>query len=849
MMRSLKYLIYSILIIDFVCIANPNNTCHLPKGCRSEYVYDDYLEDFSEKGADIWLSVMCDVNNDAFEFKFKEMSFETDEVICDNNDNFMFLIIFRWTSNDLNILDKRFNFSNVLRYSSYYPSIRKKVKLWNLKGFDVDIRNVKNESEDNFIFSFSNCRLDLYHNKKRINSCQDIYDLNITRIESIFQRNPYDLYLRNIDYNQNIICPLIFNNTDISLLTFRDMFNTFYKRNVVKFSNENITRFECNIFSFNLENLHDINLDLNILNPSILKYTKRITISSISSSSLNSIDEGVFKHLNKLSQIMINSFIFRKINHKQGITWIKQLNHGINVNLSGFIPDNTSHKEIMLTGSYKYQKRILIDRIFPDEDFCIYIDYPFNQLVILYECRQKMYFTKSLSLSELTCTYLWLIQYFENLNNLISDENLYKYYFRSVLNTTAFKSISKCNFEHRINLCNKSNYKVKDIWDRNDFFILNKKIQTAFKISLYPISLLGLITNSIVVLVILYKDNRDLFKEYKQYTYLWLNSLFCILISLIELLSWMTECFYPFEVFCPEIRKLVAIQFFKIIFHECFVTMFRFMCNFTYVAFALNRISLIGKDHGKIVTFMSEFGVKKYIGITVFISAIFSWIKGFKYKVNYFYPDSNFPMSNEIDIMSIWFKLNKKNTSSVFDDFYFAFNSISDLVNYLVFVVICMIIDICMVVQLRRTLEEKAKKSESINQKQNQNNKKAEFEEAVNKAIKMVVLNSAIGIFFKLPVCFIPLLNVFAQNFYKTGNNLYFSFTLFYSMLFDSDFYVLIKDMSHFLFTLSLSIQLFIYNRFDKKFQTGFQRLREKTFGSKNTNSSNTVLKPNLSNK
>ena len=299
-----------------------------------------------------------------------------------------------------------------------------------------------------------------------------------------------------------------------------------------------------------------------------------------------------------------------------------------------------------------------------------------------------------------------------------------------------------------------------------------------------------------------------------------------MVISVIELLSWMTECFYPFEVFCPEIRKLVAIQFFKIIFKECFVTMLRFMLNFTYVAFALNRISLIGKDHGKLVTFMSELGVKKYIGITLLISISLSWIKGFKYEINYFYPDpdSNFPMPNEMDILLT------SPYSSRFIDFYFTFNSISELVNYLVFVVICIIIDICMVVKLRKTLNEKNKKSDSMNKTQNQN-KKAENEEAVKKAIKMVVLNSSIGILFKLPVCIIPLINMFAKFYYKNKSSKYShpSFHIFYtSMLIDCGFSTLIQDMSHLFFTLSLSIQMFIYNRFDKKFRTGYDRLKDK---------------------
>ena len=300
-----------------------------------------------------------------------------------------------------------------------------------------------------------------------------------------------------------------------------------------------------------------------------------------------------------------------------------------------------------------------------------------------------------------------------------------------------------------------------------------------------------------------------------------------MIIFVIEILSWMTECFYPFEVFCPEIRKLVAIQFFKIIFKECLVTMLRFMCNFTYVAFALNRIGLIGREHGRIVTFMSDLGMKKYIGVTLLISVSFSWIKGFKYEVNYYYPHLNFPISNEIYIFEV-----DPASNTLFNKFYFIFNLISDLLNYLAFVVLSTIIDICMVVQLRRTLEERLKKSESLNPKQKEA-KKAETEEAVNKAIKMVVINSLIGICFKTPIVIIPLSNLCAIFFFKEALSYRLTnpgFYAFYSLLIDSGSYSLIQDIFYLLYTLSLSIQMFIYNRFDKKFQTGFERLKEKTF-------------------
>ena len=265
--------------------------------------------------------------------------------------------------------------------------------------------------------------------------------------------------------------------------------------------------------------------------------------------------------------------------------------------------------------------------------------------------------------------------------------------------------------------------------------------------------------------------------------------------------------------------------------------MLRLMCSFTYFAFALNRISLIGIYHGKLVTYFSELGIKVFIGITIFISSSLSWIKGFKYEVNYFFPFLNYPMSTEMDITII--------NSNSFNDAYFIINFICDLFNYVLFVIICVIIDICMVVQLRDVLGEKTKKIGTMILKAalNQNEtKKSENENIVNIAIKMVVINSAIGIFFKLPASIIPLLNVVAEFYYKDKMNKFNhpDFGEFYSSLLNTELYSLIHDISYFLYTLSLSIQIFIYNGFDKKFQIGFERLKNRF---KKSDSFDSILK------
>ena len=277
-----------------------------------------------------------------------------------------------------------------------------------------------------------------------------------------------------------------------------------------------------------------------------------------------------------------------------------------------------------------------------------------------------------------------------------------------------YQSISTCDFQYKLSLCNKSTYQTKNWWGKIDYIILNKKLQSAFKIGQYLVALFGIVTNLLVVIIMLHKKNKETFKDLNHYSYLWINSVFNLLILIITIVSWISECFYPFEVFCPEIRKAIFTQYFKIIFKEAIVALLKFMCNFTYVAFALNRIALIGKDHSKIVKFISELDIRVYYLVTFLISFSLSWIKYFKYQVNNFEPNLNYPISNEWDIITLLFTKNSFNTDKytsykIPDRLYFIYNSISDLINYVIFVIICLIIDIFMVVRLKQTLDEKLK--------------------------------------------------------------------------------------------------------------------------------------------
>ena len=392
--------------------------------------------------------------------------------------------------------------------------------------------------------------------------------------------------------------------------------------------------------------------------------------------------------------------------------------------------------------------------------------------------------------------------------------------------------MSKCDFQYRLSLCNRSTYRTENWWGRYDYIILNKKLQSVYKIGKYLVALFGIVTNLMVVIIILHKKNKEIFKDLNHYSYLWLNSVFNLLILIITLLSWINECFYPFEVFCPEIRKIIFIQIFKILFKEVIVTLLKFMCNFAYATFALIRIALIGKQPNKIVKFISELDIRIYIIVTFLISSSLSWIKFFKYQVNYFEPNLNYPISNEWDLMKMADLINRKGDIYINKYFvlyipyqvYFIYNIVSDIINYVIFVIIIISIDIIMLVRMKRILQEKLKWYDKETNRLKYEAKMKENDDLVNKLIKMVVINTAIGILFKLPSSFMSIVDLCATFYFQNRNNLFTrpAFGEFYFILSNTGFSKLLVDINEFLFILSISIQFFIYKRFDKKFQEGY---------------------------
>ena len=814
----------------------------LPTGCKIDKVKFFWYGFGAEKLISRSHGLRCDVYN-GYRFQLNISSNKSEYASLKNIDQ---IVGIKWPSDFSAILDKQFSILNMFYLFKHILYNQKySINLYNLKGFDLNIMAedlIVHRNIDYYIdaeeINFFGCKMNFYDNEKKINTCEDILGSNNSQVLSIFQiyktmvsdlktvNGNSIMRLINIQFISSL-CPLVFNNSRIPDLQINALANTFYKRNILTFSKLDSSKYMVNsdVKNLYLTDIQEINIDSQFLNPLVFAKLAFFYVRG----TIRNIEKEVFKSLENLELLSFDSNSFRKIIHKNGIEWIKSINKDIKINITNpsEIYNKRYHIKIIEIFSLYLIERVSIEDVFPDEDFCVYHDFPFDQLILLIKRTDTILDNKD---KKFTCTFLWLVQYYKHyqksgcFQNELDPNKLqilnYSFHILNVLNNSNYlSSLSKCFFRKMIDLCNKSNYAIKHFINTSDYKEFNEIFKIVLKIISYIVSLFGIITNLLVIITILHKKNKELFKEFKQFSYLWINSLFSLLILVIQIFSWMSECFYPYVVFCPEIRKSIIVQIFKILFKECLINSFRLMCNLTYVAFSFNRISLINKDHGKLVKFFSTIGKKTYIGTCFLISCGFSVIKYFKYEINFDGLESDFPILIENNLVSIY---NKK----VYNDTLFILNMIYDFFNYVLFEILTSIIDIYMVLRLRRVLDEKFKQSESlIKDAKKLENMKKENEGALKKANKMVILNTTISILFRMPIAFLPIINIYAEFYYKNDSNPlnHRNFDIFYTFLTDSGFYQIIIELSDLLYTFSLSFLLFIYLNFDKKFYEGFK--------------------------
>lgn len=709
------------------------------------------------------------------------------------------------------------------------PFLGSTIQFVNLKGFDVDLALELNDSVA--FFEFHDLDFNLYSRNRLIRTCEE-YELEKTKSNKSFIFNVSSEYFCVMFSNARFnipICPLIFEKTKLSTLRIDNLVKSYYKRNVIKYHKTDRS-IDAQIENFELQDFYGLDLNVELINRDIFNNTTKFLFDGV----INSIETDLFKSFRNLKSVKFNPVYLLEIVRKQGIGWIKSINRDLKVNLSDSksVTSNMGKSiEIKFTVynvfDFVYNPKA---QIFYDEDFCLFVDYPFDQLVIT-----NIHLKFDVQKSDLSCTTLWLIQYYP-----IYFEYSKSFELRQQLNLT-LKSIKdwsvfhKCGFESRFESCKRSNFKIKPRQQINGFDLM---IISQFLLVIFTpiVSLFGVVTNLLVVLTVVNKSNRKQLKE-KQYTYMALNSLSNLLILSIQVLALVNECQYPFGIFCSSIRKYKLVQYFKIIFVEMISAFLRLISNFTYLAFSINRIFLIRKSKGFFESF-SKLSTLVYIIVAAVISFLLSLIKAFRFKINIFMPLESYPY---VFYRNLLYYVNETKTTY---QLLFIFDAVYDLVNYVVFAFLMFLLDVVFFVRVRAAIKEKGAKYKvlyALIDPHYMEKKKKEDNKILRKITLLIVSTTIVSFASKVPNSVtslndLRLLSTTPFNHLEitagVGHELFkFPYTM-KTICYLDEICSIFNNLGNFLFMFSLSLNFFFFLNFDKNFKSAFYLVF--SFGKKN---------------
>lgn len=669
-----------------------------------------------------------------------------------------------------------------------------------------------------FKIFISNMNFDFFVGKNRVTRCEDFPKFDASRrfIFKFVKNRPFSLFLNKVNFKP--ICELIFRNVNTNL-AIDTMMNSFYKSSVFRLLRSNLSAEMLNtrVDSLELNEIFNLDLDETILNEKVF----RKTLDFVVSGEIRSIQTDLFKRLPAMRSLTLMKSNTIGLFRRQGIDWIRRsMNSDVRVNLS-----NTT--EILAHTSRTIVIRIeLVEdfnsgsefQFFEERDFCLFKDFPFNQMVFI-----EYYFTvyKSLSSNSFRykCPSIWLIQFNSKISKLTSSQDNY-FFDQSQLRKI---NVSECGFEEKLRRCNRHEFKRKA---QMTSFSLDFMLVSEFLVILFSplVCVFAMCVNSLIIIVVLHKKNRLELKE-NQYKYALINSAVNLFICAIQILGLVNECQEPFGFYCSSIRELQVIQYFKIVFDGFFSAFFRLMSNFTYVGFSICRLSLIGQDHDKATKFVSRLKIWKFILFSIVLSTGLSVCKALRYRANKFSRIRSFPLL--IFQQDEYYDPNNKVARHL--KIVSSFTAVYDVINYVVFVLVTLFLDACLVKRMRKVIREKEAKFHQSNGQQQEAKSKKQNEEAMKKVIRMVITYSVVSLVLKTPITVTSMndMNILlsthiARNLYYHRITRWHSFSYRFSHICYMDrICEIFEKYGNLFFLISLSLNYFFLKRFDRKFRTG----------------------------
>jgi hypothetical protein len=488
---------------------------------------------------------------------------------------------------------------------------------------------------------------------------------------------------------------------------------------------------------------------------------------------IGSIQPDLFKEsFQQLDNINIRVSCLANFFHLVGLEWTGYLsNLNSNIRIHFHENDEQGFNEWLKPGfGYTY----------PNRDLCIFSRFAFLQppqkkqdgslalVVPLIEA--------NLTINGCTDSVAWLTHDYQLYDDGLAVQ--YKFCWNaSSYNKDILVLLSKIN--QCLSLSNGSLNQAKNEQADNQIYTDYYQIVFIFQITidiltfvLIPFAcILGLLLNARVVWTVLKKGKEELDEEF--YKYMTLNSIFNCLFCFIYAFYPINSCLrYEKGYFCSLIFNSMGAQVFKIVFVGYFGEVFKMCSNISYILITINRYMLVGKGHNFIFENISKWSIKQVIRVTIVFSLLINIGHCFQYRINYGWGEVL--ATYEINQLTI----DIYPSIVVFNSLFQVYSIVYFVFNFVVFFLINTSAEASLVLNMRREIAEKRKKieeeitvsaannlsdSEVVNKVIMSKQKKiAEDAKKETKAIKMVVANSLVNFFLRLP----EILVFFSSNSY-----------------------------------------------------------------------------------
>ncbi|CAF0813248.1 unnamed protein product [Brachionus calyciflorus] len=715
---------------------------------------------------------------------------------------------------------KQFNFDEIANLNfKIQKNFNLKLNFIGFRSIIVDRTELKKKSlQAKINVNYQKSSFLFYFEGKLVRNCDQIKQIETFSFlnNASYQWFQADYAFRNIN-----ICPLLFRNVYIQVFYLTRLVDTFYIRRTLKFENINLLPddLNCKILTVYFGLVLNLKIDENFLNNNVFKYLIDFRVTG----KIDFIQKDIFKNLTNIRTLVFDGQNFRQLIHKNGIDWIQSINSGIDLDFSN-LSDVLRHKNLLVHLNVQFDYRDYVDYLiyepifnqsntFPDEDFCIYKNFPFNQLVnIIFD--RFSYDTVDLSLS---CTAFWVTHKIFNYQIFFSTYGKLNVSYKDLLERSNFnKMLDKCNFNMRLDLCDYKNISLINISKSPaDILYLFGLIEKIIDFILTPLAcLLGILLNMLTILITLKATTNSNFILNNQFYYMKWNAMLNFTICLIQ----NFRLFYAISNLDNDLNfiKSYPVQILYIFFFQFLLSSLKFSSSCAYLYFSILRCSLIGREHGKIFVLMMNANPKRLILSTLILSGMLNLVKLFSYEINKFNFALDYPTHVTVPLL-----LGLKYTELILID---GFNFLTDLINYFGFLIVSLVFDLILINKLRKTIKtrEKLVKGNFLNK----SNDDLQF-----KSLALLILNSTFNFLLRLPEMYnliylnFSLINSIFKNGYIQSKNLFYLFN-FASR--SNIMFTLYKTTS-FLYLLSISSNFFMFYTFNSIFRFSLKKYFKST--------------------